>query len=434
MSDRIGNIIELAFSKGERNALLRSTLSVKRWFGRQLKGSKKQGTSYIVRMDLETAESLLHALESDLSHVADEGERRKLLKASDRIRETLGEDEDEAPSPFEGGPGEIPDALKEALEEIAGQAVEEGLTYNELMEDEEGLKARLEEYVLGLDEPDEELGGLAPNQMFRLINYGWWKEPYCIHVNDRLPGDELERLPIIYNTRLLLQLLMEEGRVKATNAGNLNRKTVKRMLDEGMNTYGRHLGRFMQLDPLMRDYLKVFNEEDVPFCHIPRVIAGLAGLIARTSTRFYIIDEGAWVARPENMGRLFARLFHTFFRSFNLAYCDMMPDLYSELRAFPYTLYLISRLDEGEWVLINGREEDYLHPVLVQEVRDHDNPHFTIDFVLRVRYLEKLEGFGLLELYEGEAEAGSRQGPIYFRKTPLFDRFLFFDLPNGPVV
>jgi hypothetical protein len=59
------------------------------------------------------------------------------------------------------------------------------------------------------NQPDPELGGLSPNQVYRLINLPWEESNYLIKFNKNIELSHLKDSPFFNNTTTLLTTLLE---------------------------------------------------------------------------------------------------------------------------------------------------------------------------------------------------------------------------------
>ncbi|MBI4408574.1 MAG: hypothetical protein HY561_02620 [Gemmatimonadetes bacterium] len=266
--------------------------------------------------------------------------------------------------------------------------------------------------------PQPRLGGLSPHQAAQLLA-GDWKRRGPLRLNTELGAAEVRPSRLYRNARAFLQALRDEGPALATEFGNLNRRFVSAMLDrlewdEGERERVRHLRR----------HYRVINEEFFQPLHLLRVLLGLAHLVRRRRGRFRLTRRAALLLDEERAGELYASLFRTFFRGFNLAYLHDAPDSPALQETLALTLYRM-RAAAAEWhrpLLLAER-------VLPDAVREQPADLFgenAAAWAFEGRVVQPLVWFGLLERRD---LPGRIPGPEKFevRKTPLFDRFLRFD-------
>jgi hypothetical protein len=133
---------------------------------------------------------------------------------------------------------------------------------------------------------------------------------------------------------------------------------------------------------------------------------------------------------PGNPGALYARLFRTFFRAFNLAYTDGFPELPEIQGLVPYWLWVMTGPLGAGFV-----SADVYVQVFTPEPQrlDQAAAPARLRHLIQKRVLDVLADFGLLEVRAGDDER-EELGDVRFRQTALFKRFLRFDLPPaGPV-
>jgi hypothetical protein len=267
--------------------------------------------------------------------------------------------------------------------------------------------------------PQAELGGLSPVQVQRLLARDWTAPEGALRLNDRLTPDELAGVRLLANARVFLRALEESGGTRVTAAGNLNRKFVAAMLDAMSWPPGF-------LDDLHR-YNKVVNEQDAWPLHLLRVLVLLAGLIRKRKGAFVITRRGARLCDESRAGELYALLFRTQFQKMNLAYLDLAPEAPGFQDTIAYTLYRFGRVGD-RWLTPERLAPEVVLPAVLDEIPALD----YIDapgLIVQARLLRPLKRFGLAESREVPGAHPRFPGHEY-RKTPLYDRFLQFDLSD----
>jgi len=269
------------------------------------------------------------------------------------------------------------------------------------------------------DGPTPYPGGLSLWQAGMLICSDWDSPDSLIRINGGLNSELLEESQIWVNSRLFLQALRERKSLEATATGNLSRKSVADLL--GAMQIPQEV-----LESIYR-YNKVINETDVWMIHIVRVLLGIAKLIRREKRNFQLTRKGAEMLKEERAGALFAILFKTHFRKFNLAYLDQMEENPTLQGTAGFTLYRISEVFERWRQLDHETAEGILIPEAISAAADR----FSTDYILwqtESRILRPLVSFGLL--HERKTVKEGRRLPVSeYRLTPLYGRFLEFRLP-----
>ncbi len=121
-------------------------------------------------------------------------------------------------------------------------------------------------------------------------------------------------------------------------------------------------------------------------------------------------------------GELNAVLFDATFNRYNLAYLDHRPVKESFQAQIGLTLFLMSKVAGTP----RSQEDLLAITTLPIDPPQSDFP-FRPESVYRARVLRYLEWFGLLETTRMAANDQAGEQHLY-RKTPLFDRFLSFDV------
>jgi hypothetical protein len=231
-----------------------------------------------------------------------------------------------------------------------------------------------------------------------------------------LSADELRGAPILTLARALLELASEPDGLGRTQAGYVKVAAVRRLVDRaGVDDARRPLGAEGK-EPRLR-------ELDVWPVHEARILAGLAGLIRPRRTRFEMTREGRRLLAPGSEGELFALLFESCWRRFNVFYGGYAewPELQHQIA---FTLYRLGR-EATDW----RNPGDLLALSVLPFAIDHaPELSFASDpsWLLERHVLSRLTDFGLLERRQRGRARDSRE----FRLTPLFGTFLGFDLSS----
>lgn len=270
------------------------------------------------------------------------------------------------------------------------------------------------------DLPDPELGDLSPRQSGQLVGADWDDPDGPIRINDQLTLAELDGVDMLHNARAFLQALVTADGVKATAKGNLTRKFVAEMLTRFRWPEGYVEG--------IRIVSKVLNEMDVFPLHILRILLDLGGLIWRAKGVFRATKKGNKLLAEEKAGALYALLFRTHFRKFNLAYLDFGPELRLIQDTITFSLFMVAKHAE-EWKTAEELASLVLFPGIAEQVPQSEYVDRTA-LATQARILEPLETLGLLESREAPSEREFAKN-YEFRKTDLFDAFLTFS-PQPP--
>jgi hypothetical protein len=218
----------------------------------------------------------------------------------------------------------------------------------------------------------------------------------------------------------LLRHAADRGGLKLTATGNLSRAVVAEM-SEIIEWPGVDKAEAFQFN-------KVINEPDFLALHFVRILVQTAKLIRRQREKLIPTRLGKQMVVPERHGVLQALLFHIALWHLNLSYFDR-----SSISSWPQNdvgvvLWALSA-SASEW--LDRRTLTRLCTVPVIGVLE--SAWDLGSFAMEARILRPLSWFGLLEC---RLETGS--GPMerhLYRKTPLFDRFLKFDVQiEGPTM
>jgi hypothetical protein len=148
----------------------------------------------------------------------------------------------------------------------------------------------------------------------------------------------------------------------------------------------------------------------------------LAGLGGKHKGTFRLSRLGRSLLPPEAAGELNAVLFDVTCNRYNLAYLDRRSVKESFQPQIGLTLFLMSKVAETP----RSPEELLSITTLPIDPPQSDFP-FRSEAIFRVRVLRYLEWFGLLEKVRVAVNDQLGEQHLY-QKTPLFDRFLSFDV------
>lgn len=265
--------------------------------------------------------------------------------------------------------------------------------------------------------PQAELLDLSPIQVQRLLWAEWGEPGSVVRMDSTLELEMLGEARTLVSARRFLRNLQEAGGTRATEAGNLNRKFVAEMVER------------LAWRPGFREDLhrwnKVINEGDAPPLHILRVLLQEAGLLALRKGIFRVTRKAERLLSDHRTGELFALLFHTHFRVLNLAYLDRSAPAPEFQHCVAVALYRFGAL-EPAWRTREELVDELLLPSVLDQIPERGGWD-PAALILQSRLLDPLEGFGLADLRESPGPTPHL--PIrHYRRTPLFDRFLEFQV------
>jgi len=299
---------------------------------------------------------------------------------------------------------------------VEGSSPEDWLPPTTLDELNRRLAETMRAYNAG---PDPEMGGLSPEQVFRLIHSPWGVPGSPIQFHPEIPPAELEGSSFFRRAGTLLRSIRDRSGVKATASKNLTRRFVSEMMDELLSE---------ESCSQIRRHKKAINERDVGVLHMARVVSQCAGLIRLYKGKYIVPKKNHPLLAPERAGELFQKIFVAFFRKFNLAYPSRYgPEAGSIQSCAGYTLYRLGMV-ASDW-----RETEKLPAkILLPAVRDEieaeigGSTFFTVDHILHNRTLSPLIEWGLLEGRYEHRDSKHFKTLVAIRKTPLYDDFLQF--------
>ena len=237
----------------------------------------------------------------------------------------------------------------------------------------------------------------------------------AIHLVANLTPEETQQSAVARNAITLLQAAAVGPGLKLTATGNLSRGTVAEMI-EAFAWPGFDRAREFRLH-------KVINEPDFLPLFFVRHLAQAAKLLRKHKGHLRITPAGRRLLMDSNIGAVQAILFDMAFWHLELSYLGS--GLHGNWPLYDAGLVLWCLSVAGsDW----HTREHLTRVSTVPIIGVLDATWDTGSMAMEARVLWPLWWFGLLE-YRQEAVHGqpTESGHIY-RKTPLFDRFLGFDI------
>jgi hypothetical protein len=240
----------------------------------------------------------------------------------------------------------------------------------------------------------------------------------AIRLEPNLTEGDLSGSAVTRNALILLRRTIETGGLKLTPTGNLSRAVVTEMI-EIIEWPGFDRGEAFRLH-------KVINEPDFLPLYFVRVLMQATKLVRARDGKLVPTRLGKEMLTPARHGALQALLFHIALWHLNLGYFDG-----NRIESWPQSyigvvLWSLSA-SANDWLDRETLTRLCTVPVagVLEAVWDLGA------FAMESRILRPLKWFGLLESrWVGKAGLGE---PRLYRKTPLFDQFVKFNVQvEGP--
>jgi hypothetical protein len=237
----------------------------------------------------------------------------------------------------------------------------------------------------------------------------------AIRLEANLTQTEISESAVTANTLLFLRRAAEGRGLKLIATGNLSRAAVKEM--SGIIDwpgYGK--------DELRR-YHKVRNEPDFLPLHFLRILTQAAKLLQTYRGKLVPTPLGRRILKAEQYGPLQALLFHVAFWHLNLAYFDRYPIDSWPQNEVGVVLWSLSA-SAHDWLPRETLTRLCASPVIGVLESQWDFGSSAME----ARILRPLLWFGLLESRSEGRSATELVERCLYRKAPLFDRFVKFDV------
>ena len=237
----------------------------------------------------------------------------------------------------------------------------------------------------------------------------------AIRIANDLSDDEIAGSAMARNTLILLRQVIERGGLPLTATGNLSRAVVAEMCK---------LIEWPHYDQAEAFRLnKNINEPDFLPLHIVRLLTQAATLVRAQRGRLVATPLGKSMMSDARRGSLPAILFHIAFWHMDLGYFGR-----GLLGSWPQAdigvvLWSLS-VSAGDW----QASEKLTRLCTIPEPAILSGTWDRTPYAMEARILRPLLWFGLLEYRSEKIEDSKFAERHYYRKAPLFDRLLAFDV------
>jgi len=259
--------------------------------------------------------------------------------------------------------------------------------------------------------------GYSPHEMHQIIYFTF--EPDTPVVLQKLTDPEYQKIPMLNQTRYLLDLIEKAGELKLTQKGFLPTKVVADIYEQ----------KFMQDNLIESGMAKLYKEADSASVHLTRILCELARLTKKRNGKLSLTKLGEKV-KTDNF-KLLQLILTAFGSKFNWAYFDGYGENDIGQLGYGFSLILMSKYG-SEKRLVGFYADKYFmaYPGLLHST---EPPRFgTLErFVSRCYALRTfdrfLNYFGLISIEKTGPEYDSIN---YVIKTDLFDKLVKINPPQ----
>jgi hypothetical protein len=407
-------VAPLMLQEKERALMINEGLMITEEIENKLRFAVTEGDGLIIYLEIDEFEELLDAIGAVTNYCKNKQKKRRWVKILEKILsvvESYVDVDEEYNEPKES----LDDFLNSNFPPELVKRIKLKMG-SEKFPSLENLNAVIGEVMKHHNqEPQEDMGGLSPEQVHQLIFADWDNSDSLFQINSDLPIEDILQMDIIQDARLFLSIIIEEGgSVKKTKAGNLNRQFIHQMLDKGR--------ALSESEAWIIKYKKTLNEDDIPHISILRIISEMAGLIRKYHNLFKITKKGASLVQEKNTAKLATLLFNTYFCKFNLSFMDRMRNNYALQETITYSFYTI-----GKQLLDWKKPDEIAEQITLPIVQEYAFELHFFDSLIEIRILKPLFRFGLIEQRELPKKENDYFKNTEYRKTALYDIFFQFN-------
>ena len=176
--------------------------------------------------------------------------------------------------------------------------------------------------------PVKDFSGYTPNEMTTIL-YDPFHENSPIQIC-KVEQEIYNQVPLLLQIKYLLKIIEEQGELKLTEYGNLPKKVVFEIYEQG----------FIKDYAIETGISKLHKEGSVPAIHLTKILVELSRMVKKRNNRLSLTKLGK--EKIANNSFIFQDLFKNFTTRFNWAYFDAYSDLHAGQFGFGYTLALFS--------------------------------------------------------------------------------------------
>ncbi|MGL5785837.1 MAG: hypothetical protein ACRCX4_03320 [Bacteroidales bacterium] len=268
----------------------------------------------------------------------------------------------------------------------------------------------LSEYIAQVnDAPLEEAEGYSLNEMNLILNSLWLDN--CPVQLKNLSENDLKRIPVLCQTKHLIDILLKDEKIKLTATGAIPPKIVKEMYALGAPEYTIEEG--------ISKLSKEIDSITVQLTHILLTLSKIAKVQKNVMT---LTVAGKKIAQDDQ--KILFEILKTFTIHFNKGYFDGYKNNDVAHIGVGFGLVLVSKYGSetrSEYFYSKKYLEAFSQFGLDQDMRESDVLScFALRFFQRFLYF-----FGFIEM-----ERQQRSMNYFVKKTPLFDKAILIKKPK----
>ncbi len=260
--------------------------------------------------------------------------------------------------------------------------------------------------------PQPNFEGYSPTEMTYLFRNPYDdKSPMKLQ---KLDESDYKQIPLFNLVKYLANRIASEGELKLTQKGNLPKKIVSELYDQG----------FIQDYFIESGLSKPYYEEKIKGIHLTRIILQLSGITKKRNNQLSLTLKGNRLL--SNNDELLKLIFKTFTQKFNWGYFDLYETETGQM-GFAFSLFLLSKYGNSKQ-LDNFYANKYFKafPKLLDSFETHylslknepERCYSTRNFDRFIDY------FGLIHIDTDDKIIPKEK---FVTKTDLLDKFIHFE-------
>jgi hypothetical protein len=267
-------------------------------------------------------------------------------------------------------------------------------------------------------QPQDDFLGLSANEMHTLL-YEPFSKDCVVQLNPAISESALQQSPFYMLTRALIDIIKQDGSVKLTSKGFINKKTLVQLYEL----------KFFTDEFIEEGISKIYSEEKWIIMHCVRLSATMSGLFRKYKGQLVFTSKGRKFLETGSPSEIFRVVFLSYARNFNWGFNDLHPEMNILQQLIGFSVYLLGKFGnvfKPASFYMEKILKAYPHlPETIRQLEGEVEPR-QVASCFRLRFFERfMLWFGLVEAI-GDAYSLDRNSRQY-KTSKLFKEVFTFN-------